>query len=145
MVEIRQKLRETGATAKLAARGRASLKTVTGGELEVVTGVAEAGFNPLDMLYSSLAACLVLSVKGAVVKLQYLEQFRDVEVTVTGEKAHEGVSRVEKLKVSMVIDGNFDEAQRHEIVALAEKLCTVSNTLAHSPSMTVSVMPPVQT
>lgn len=141
MVEIRVKVRETGATAKLGARGRASLQTVTGGELEVVTGVSEAGFNPLDLLYSSLAACLVLSVKGAVVRLQHLERFRDVEVTVTGEKAHEGVSRVEHLDATIILHGDFDESQRLEIVALAKELCTVSNTLAHQPSMKVSVLP----
>ncbi len=64
MVDIKVKTRETGATSVLGAKGRASIKTVTGGELEVVTGVSEPGFNPLDLLYSSLAACLVLSVKG---------------------------------------------------------------------------------
>ncbi|MFD1744298.1 OsmC family protein [Rhizobium helianthi] len=139
MVEIKVKHRETGATARLAARGRATLQTATGGELEVVTGVSEAGFNPLDLLYSSLAACLVLSIKGAVVKLQHLEKFHDVEVQISGEKAHEGPSRVESLKAAITIHGDFDDRQRHDIVALAKELCTVSNTLALSPSLAISV------
>lgn len=133
------KTRQTGATSVLGVRGRASLKTVTGGELEVVTGLSEPGFNPLDLLYSSLAACLVLSVKGAVIKLQLLEGFAGVEAVVTGEKAHDEPSRVGAISATLVISGDYSESQRHEIATLAKQLCTVSNTLALPPKITLEV------
>lgn len=139
MVDIKVKTRETGATSVLGAKGRASIKTVTGGELEVVTGVSEPGFNPLDLLYSSLAACLVLSVKGAVIKLQLLDRFTGVEAVVTGEKAHEGPSRVQTIFATLHVSGDFDESQRHEIATLAKELCTVSNTLTAAPKIEFSV------
>lgn len=139
MVDIRVKTRETGATSVLGVRGRATLRTVTGGELEVVTGVSEAGFNPLDLLYSSLAACLVLSVKGAVIKLQMLDRFEGVEAIVTGEKAHDEPSRVESITATLNISGDYDESQRHEIATLAKHLCTISNTIAAAPPIQLQV------
>jgi uncharacterized OsmC-like protein len=135
MVEIKMKTRTTGATATMAARGHASLRTETGGTLDVVTSVSDPGFNPLDLLYSSLAACLVLSVKGAVSRLQLMERFEGVSAHVTGEKAHEGPSRVETMTCIIRIGGDFSDEERQDIVLLAKELCTVSNTLTYLPSI----------
>jgi uncharacterized OsmC-like protein len=138
MVEIRMKTRVTGATASMAARGHASLRTETGGELDVVTSVSDPGFNPLDLLYAALASCLVLSVKGAVVKLQMVDRFEGVTAHVTGEKAHEGASRVETMHAVIKIAGDYSDAERESIRTLAKELCTVSNTLTLTPQVEVS-------
>ncbi|MCY1668687.1 OsmC family protein [Rhizobium sp. SL86] len=135
MVEIKMKTRATGATATMAARGQASLRTETGGTLDVVTSVSDPGFNPLDLLYSSLAACLVLSVKGAVSRLQLMERFEGVSAHVTGEKAHDGPSRVETMHCVIRIGGDYSDEERQDIVRLAKELCTVSNTLTYLPSV----------
>jgi uncharacterized OsmC-like protein len=141
MVEIRVKTRATGAMARMESRGPVTLQTETGGALEVVTSVADPGFNPLDLLYSSLAACLALSIKGAVVKLHLLEVYSGVSVHVTGEKAHEGASRVAAISADIRIGGAFSDEQRQSIVTLAKELCTVSNTLSHAPEIRVSSQP----
>jgi uncharacterized OsmC-like protein len=138
MVEIRMKTRATGASAALGVRGHAAVTSVTGGRLEVVTGVNDPGFNPLDLLYASLAACLVLSVKGAVIKMQLLEQFEGCTAEVTGDKAHDEPSRVETLHVAIKIGGHFSDAERQAIVKLAKQLCTVSNTLALTPHLEIN-------
>lgn len=138
MVEIKMKTRLTGATASLPARGHASLKTETGGELDVVTSVSAPGFNPLDLLYSALASCLVLSVNGAVVKLQMVDRFEGVTAHVTGEKAHDGISRVETIRAVIKIAGDYSDAEREAIRSLAKELCTVSNTLTVTPNVEVT-------
>ena len=53
----------------------------------------------------------------------------EVRVHVTGEKAHDGPSRVARFDISIEIDGELDSATKHEIVEAAEEICTVSNTL----------------
>lgn len=141
MVEIRVKTRATGALARMDSRGPVTLQTETGGALEVVTSVADPGFNPLDLLYSSLAACLALSVKGAVVKLHLLDAYSGVSVHVSGEKAHEGVSRVAEISADIRIGGAFTDEERKAIVTLAKELCTVSNTLSYVPEIRVSTQP----
>lgn len=138
-MEFKVKYRETGATATLAERGKATLTTPTGGALDVVTAVAEPGFNPVDLLCASLASCLVLSIKGAVVKLHMLEMFKGTEVSVVAIKAHDGPARVERLEAAVRIGGDFTETQRAEILALAKDLCTISNTLTQLPLVVVKV------
>ena len=138
-MDLKTRRRVTGATGKMARHGHASLVTETGGTLDVVTGVSDPGFNPLDLLYASLAACLVLSVKGAVNRLQLGERFVDVSAHVNGEKAHDGPSRVETIQAKLTINGDFSDLERQEIAKLAKELCTVSNTLALTPAIHVSV------
>jgi uncharacterized OsmC-like protein len=139
MVELKTRTRATGATGLMARHGPARLVSETGGTLDVTTSVSDPGFNPLDLLYASLAACLVLSVKGAVNRLQFAERFIDVSARVTGEKAHEGPSRVETIFARLTITGDFTDQERDEIARLAKELCTVSNTLALTPSIEVTV------
>ena len=59
------KTRPTGATAKLGRIGQPAVTSVTGGELTVVSAPSQPGFNPLDLLYASLSACIVLSARIA--------------------------------------------------------------------------------
>ncbi len=63
----------------------------------------------------------------------------DVSAHVNGEKAHEGPSRVETIKAKLTINGDFSDLERQEIAKLAKELCTVSNTLALTPAIHVSV------
>lgn len=76
MVEARVKKRATGATAILGRNGHPTIETPTGGSLAVVTAASEPGFNPLDLLYSSLAACLVLSARIAASQMGVLDRFQ---------------------------------------------------------------------
>ncbi|TGR35828.1 OsmC family peroxiredoxin, partial [Mesorhizobium sp. M1C.F.Ca.ET.195.01.1.1] len=61
MSELKVRTRVTGATAVLQPGSLPVVTTPTGGTVDVVTQVSAPGFNPLDLLYASLAACMVLS------------------------------------------------------------------------------------
>ena len=96
MAELKVKTRQTGATATVGRTGLPHVTSVTGGEIDIVTSPSQPGFNPLDLLYSSLSACLVLSARMAASSLGVLDKLTEVTAVVTGEKATEGLSRVEK-------------------------------------------------
>ncbi|MFP5078542.1 OsmC family protein [Rhizobium sp. YIM 134829] len=133
------KIRPTGAKAEIGRSGRAHVTSVTGGEIEIVTALSEPGFNPLDLLYSSLAACLVLSARIAAGRLGVLDQLDTVTVDVHGDKAQGDPSRVETLHIAIAIRGAFDEATRDALMHEAEAICTISNTLKVAPTFEVSV------
>jgi len=133
MVELKVKARPIGATAILGRLGHPQVTSETNGRVDVVTGASEVGFNPLDLMFSSLAACLVLSARIAASKLGILDRFKEVNVHVTGEKAHEGPSRITRFIIDMKIDGNFSPEEKAEIAHMAEEICTVSNTLKGTP------------
>ena len=126
--------REMGATATLGRSGYPHIRSATGGELDIVTGVHQAGFNPLDLLYASLSACLVMSARIAASRLGVLQALEEVSAVVTGEKATDEPSRVARFDIRFTIKGDFDDATRHEIARLAEEeICTVSNTISSNP------------
>lgn len=127
------KTRATGATAQLGRTGFPHIVTPTGGTLDIVTGANQPGFNPLDLLYASLAACMAMSARIAASRRGVLGQIRDIRAEVSGEKADEEPSRVARLAVVLTIDGDIDAATKAAIVHEAEEICTISNTLGSSP------------
>jgi uncharacterized OsmC-like protein len=130
--------RKTGATAVLARHGHPVITSATGGEITLVTRPSEAGFNPLDLLYASLSGCLVLSARIAASEKGVLDKLTSVRASVKGTKAAEGPSRVEGFEIEIFIDADLDDAAKDEIVAAAERICTVSNTLHGQVALEVS-------
>ncbi|UXS01408.1 OsmC family protein [Agrobacterium tumefaciens] len=129
MNQFKVKKRPTGATANLNRLGHPILESATGGGLTVVTGASEPGYNPLDLMYASLAACLALSARIAASQMGVLDRFENVSVSVSGEKSETEPYRIIRFDVSIDIAGDYDAETRHAIAHKAEEICTVSNTL----------------
>lgn len=126
--------RKTGATASLGRTGFPLVRSETGGELQIVTGAAQPGFNPLDLLYAALSACMAMSLRYAAKQLGVLEALRSVAVVVGGEKASEGPERVTRFDLAVTIEGEIDGQTKAEMIRLAEEeICTISNTLHGQP------------
>lgn len=143
METARVKTRPVGAKTTLPKAGRPEILTDTGGTLAVTTHASEPGFSPIDLLYASLSACLALSARIAASRLGVLDRLQAVRVHVTGDKAHEGPSRIERFHVRFEIDGDLDTATRRAIIEVAEgEICTVSNTLRGAPEFTTSEAEP---
>lgn len=137
--QFRVKKRPTGAVVTLARLGHPDVVTATGGALKVVTAASEPGFNPLDLLYSSLAACLALSARIAASSMGLLDRFERVTVHVSGQKADEEPSRIIRFDIRIAIEGDFDEQTRAAIAHAAEDICTVSNTLKGDAEFVMSI------
>jgi uncharacterized OsmC-like protein len=132
--------RATGASAVLGRTGFPHITSATGGTIDIVTGPSQAGFNPLDLLYASLSACLAMSARIAASRLGVLDRITDIRADVTGEKATEGLSRVARFDIVLTIPGDIHEEARHAIaVAAEEEICTVSNTLRGGAAFTMTV------
>ena len=135
MAELKVRTRETGALAVMPSGGLPVVTTPTGGSVDVVTGVNAQGFNPLDLLYASVAACMVLSARIAASRLGVAAALGEVRAEVSGEKAKDDPSRVEKISIRLDIAGDLDAATKQRIVDDAEAICTVSNTLRTAPEL----------
>ncbi|PBC00672.1 OsmC family protein [Mesorhizobium sp. WSM3860] len=135
MSELKIRTRATGASAVLPPGGLPAVTTPTGGTVDVVTSVSAPGFNPLDLLYASLAACMVLSARIAATRLGVADRLGEVRADVGGEKAKDEPSRVETFTIRLQIAGDLDAATKQRIVEDAETICTVSNTLRGAPAL----------
>jgi uncharacterized OsmC-like protein len=138
MVDVRIKSRPIGAQANLQRIGHPKVTSRTGGEIDIVTGASEEGFNPLDLMFASLSACLVLSARIAASRLGILDRFSSVQADVTGRKSADEPYRIEQFFVTFTLEGDLSEAERSEIVELAERICTVSNTLHTPPTISIT-------
>ncbi|GEO86932.1 MULTISPECIES: OsmC family protein [Alphaproteobacteria] len=129
------KVRPTGATANLGRSGFPHIVTPTGGTLDIVTGASQPGFNPLDLLYASLAACMAMSARIAAHKMGVQDQIHEIRAEASGEKADDGPSRIVRFEVVFTFDADIDAETKAAIIHAAEEICTVSNTLAGSPAL----------
>ncbi|RVC57018.1 OsmC family peroxiredoxin, partial [Mesorhizobium sp. M2A.F.Ca.ET.046.02.1.1] len=124
MADFKIRTRNAGALAVMPLGGLPTITTPTGGMVDVVTQVSAPGFSPLDLLYASLAACMVLSARIAATRLGVADRLGEVRADVTGEKAKEEPSRVETFTVRLEITGDLDAATKKRILADAEDICT---------------------
>lgn len=133
MSELKIRTRTTGALAVMPPGGLPTITTPTGGMVDVVTQVSAPGFNPLDLLYASLAACMVLSARIAATRLGVADRLGEVRADVGGDKAKDEPSRIETFTIKLEITGDLDVATKERILVDAEDICTVSNTLRGAP------------
>ncbi|MEK1929697.1 MAG: OsmC family protein [Pararhizobium sp.] len=140
MTELKTRSRPTGAKAVLGRTGFPHIASATGGTLTVVTGPSQPGFNPLDLLYASLSACLTMSARIAASQRGVLDRVTEISAEVTGEKATEGLSRVQTFSIVFTIKGDIDDETRNAIARAAEdEICTVSNTIRGNPDFLATV------
>jgi uncharacterized OsmC-like protein len=130
--------RPIGATASLGKTGYPHIQSETGGTIDIVTGVSEPGFNPLDLLLASLAACMSMSARIAARELGLTDRMSGVTARASGEKAKEGPSRFQALTVVFRFEGSLDAAEQFKVAHRAEEVCTVSNTLAVKPEIVLA-------
>lgn len=83
--------------------------------------------TPVDALLASLACCIVLSIEWAA--SQNKATLQPFMVKVTGLKAPNLPSRVEKMHVSIISKVVEDVFLTEKIIEQAKSICTVSNTL----------------
>jgi len=140
MADLKVRTRPVGASAVLGRTGFPHVTSATGGEIDIVTSPSQPGFNPLDLLYSSLSACLVLSARMAASQLGVFDRITELKADVTGEKATEGLSRVKTFNIAFSIKGDIDEETRQKIAHAAEdEICTVSNTIRGNPEFSTVI------
>ncbi len=133
MTDVHQ--RPVGATATLGKTGYPHIRSETGGTIDIVTGVSEAGFNPLDLLLASLAACMSMSARIAAREFGLADRLSAVSARASGEKAKDGPSRFATLTVIFRFEGSLGSAEQWTIAHRTEEICTVSNTLAVKPEI----------
>ncbi|TCP87371.1 putative OsmC-like protein [Rhizobium sp. PP-CC-2G-626] len=126
---LKVRTRPMGVTATVGRTGFPHLTSVTGGTLDIVTGASQPGFNPIDLLYASLSACLVLSARIAASRMGILAGITDIQADVTGEKTKDEPSRIIRFDIVFTFTGDLDADTRRHLAEAAEEICTVSNTL----------------
>jgi putative redox protein len=112
--------------------------TVTCGDFRLVVdepvsaGGTGAGPQPTELLLSSVASCLTLAIAFTARKRSI--ELGDLQVSVTG--VYEGPRYVE---INAAVRCDPEPADFERLLAAAERVCYVSNTLRTGPKLSVAV------
>ena len=96
----------------------------------VRVGGTDTGPQPTDLLLSAVASCFVMSLAYAARKRDL--ELSSIEVDVTG--TYEG-PRFSRIQISVRI--TVPEETAAKLIASAERVCYVTNTLKTSPEISV--------
>lgn len=99
-----------------------------GQSVDVALSPSAPGFTPLELQASALAACVAMSVRIAAQKAGTPLR-AEVDVRVTATKADDLPSRLGSFEVVVAIADPLPPEAKQALVAAAEALCTISNTL----------------
>ncbi|MBM3517393.1 MAG: OsmC family peroxiredoxin [Alphaproteobacteria bacterium] len=86
-----------------------------------------AGMTPIELLMAALAQCLAISLDHAA-EHEGLA-LGAIGITVRGHKAADLPARVARFEALIDLAEVADAARRTRLIAAAERICTVSNTL----------------
>ena len=116
----------TAPVVSASAGGYEARVTVRGHELTVDEPEADGGKDrgpaPTELLLAAVASCYTLSLRWAATRRGV--PLEDIEVTATG--TYDGL-RVSGIRLA--VSGDFPEAELPKLLADANRVCYVSNTL----------------
>jgi uncharacterized OsmC-like protein len=93
--------------------------------------------SPVEYQLIAVAGCFALSLEAARKAREWPESV--FEVTVLGSKAPDLPSRLERIVISVSMQGPLDAAAQATLMKDAKRLCTVTNTLANAPALEVDL------
>lgn len=98
-------------------------------------GGNDLGFAGGEVLFASIGACIMTTMIGAA-------RARDIELTkiefrVSGEEGG-SPSRFVAIHVDAIVEGNAPDAELAKLLTIAERGCSVSNTVKHGAPITLS-------
>lgn len=97
----------------------------------------EEGLTPLELISSSLGLCIVLTLNQLIERDEL--NVEELKVDVQVEKSTEKPSRIARFVVDLSFSGEFDEKVKAKLIKMANRACTIGNTLAHGAEVEVNV------
>lgn len=96
----------------------------------------EEGLTPLELISSSLGLCIVLTLNQLIERDEL--NVEELKVDVQVEKSTEKPSRIARFVVDLSFSGEFDEKVKAKLIKMANRACTIGNTLAHGAEVEVN-------
>ncbi|MBP1991819.1 OsmC family protein [Paenibacillus eucommiae] len=104
-----------------------------------VTAPDAEGMTPIELLSSSLALCVSISL----VKLMERDGVDpgQLSISIEAEKAADSPSRVERFVLDIQLPELLDPAYRNKLIKSAERACTIGNTLRRGAEIEIKAHP----
>lgn len=97
----------------------------------------EEGLTPLELISSSLGLCVALTLNQLIERDNL--NVDELKVDVGAEKSTEKPSRIARFIVDISFSGEFDQKVKAKLIKIANRACTIGNTLAHGAEVEINV------
>jgi uncharacterized OsmC-like protein len=103
-------------------------------------GGTDEGPMPTELLLASLGSCTMIGFTYFAKKMRV--NLRNLRLTVSGIKAEEKNPRFSHINILADFEGeDIDSQKLHKLTKLAEKYCTVGNTIKNRTTISVQICP----
>lgn len=89
----------------------------------------QAGLSPRELLEAALALCVTKSIRAVLERDQVTYDPAEIEVEAVATKEGDVTNRFTNLSVRVKLPSSLDEAYRNKLLTIAERSCTIGNTL----------------
>lgn len=98
----------------------------------------EEGLTPLELISSSLGLCVALTLNQLIERDEL--NVDELKIDVQAEKATDRPSRVARFHVEIAFSGDFDEKVKAKLIKMANRACTIGNTISNGAEIAVNVV-----
>jgi len=98
---------------------------------------SDGGLNPSELLEASLALCISLNMRAMFDRDGVLTDDTVLVIETKGEKDPGGANRFHKYEITVQFPEGFDEEYKKKAMIIAERSCTISNTIINSAEVHV--------
>ena len=98
-----------------------------------------SGLSPMQYLLLSAAGCMALSLRAAA--LDAGKPLQSIRVTAAGTKPGASPSRLSHVELQVVLVPVLTPEEADALIAAAQQLCTVTNTIRDSAQFSVHIGP----
>jgi uncharacterized OsmC-like protein len=110
----------------------------------VAMGGADAGANPMEYLFASLAGCIATTAR--IIASQQSLDLKGMEIKVEGSfdtgvilgKSRDGRPGVTGINVSVALDSAMSETERQSFFKELQSRCPISDTIAAATPLTIT-------
>jgi uncharacterized OsmC-like protein len=120
---------------------------ITGGNMEIGNGAGiqvkgsnepdGTGLSPRELLEAAVALCVVKSIRTVLDRDRVAHDPDEIEAEAVAIKEGDVTNRFAKLEVRVKLPSNLDDAYRKKLLVVAERACTIGNTIRHGAVVTL--------
>lgn len=96
------------------------------------------GFRPKELLEAAVALCMTMNVRKVLERDGIDFQLEDVAATATASKEDGITNRFTAIDVELTLPAHLEAAYRTKLIKIAERGCTIGNTIKASASISVT-------
>lgn len=101
-------------------------------------GIDTQGFRPKELLEAAVALCMTLNVQHVLERDGISFNADDLKATAKASKEEGASNRFTAIDVTLELPAHLEANYRQKLIKIAERGCTIGNTLKASASISVT-------